>query len=149
MQHLLSVDQVAERLGLHVRTVRGYIREGRLEAVRIGKQYRIAAADLDAFTGRPPAEPRPRVEVSAVVECDGLTATAADRLSTLLLADSALARDPAGEPLRIQAIYDDARARLKVIILGSPGDTATILQTIHDILTTEDGMFRTPPAAPR
>ncbi|HEX5997016.1 MAG TPA: helix-turn-helix domain-containing protein, partial [Jiangellales bacterium] len=48
---MYSVEQVAHRLGLHVRTVRGYIRTGRLKAVRIGKQYRIAGADLDALTG--------------------------------------------------------------------------------------------------
>ena len=47
-----SVEQVAESLGLHVRTVRDYVRGGRLKAVRIGKQYRIARADLDALTGQ-------------------------------------------------------------------------------------------------
>ena len=52
-EEMYSVEQVADRLGLHVRTVRGYIRAGRLKAVRIGKQYRIARADLDALTGRP------------------------------------------------------------------------------------------------
>ncbi|MEW2439811.1 helix-turn-helix domain-containing protein, partial [Streptomyces caniferus] len=50
---LYSVEQVAERLGLHVRTIRNYVRDGRLPAVRIGKQYRIAHEDLEAFTGRP------------------------------------------------------------------------------------------------
>jgi excisionase family DNA binding protein len=30
---------------LHVRTVRKYVRDGRLKAVRIGKQYRIARDD--------------------------------------------------------------------------------------------------------
>ena len=50
-----SVEQVAAQLGLHVRTVRNYVRDGRLKAVRIGKQYRIARADLDALTGQPPA----------------------------------------------------------------------------------------------
>jgi excisionase family DNA binding protein len=70
---MYSVEQVAERLSLHVRTVRGYIRDGRLRAVRIGKQYRIAAADLDALTGRPaPAPPAgpagpAGVEVSSIV----------------------------------------------------------------------------------
>ena len=54
---MYSVEQVAELLGLHVRTVRGYIRDGRLRAVRIGKQYRIARADLDALTGRPAPAP--------------------------------------------------------------------------------------------
>ncbi len=43
---LLSVEQVAELLGLHVRTVRNYVRDGRLKAVRIGKQYRITRTDL-------------------------------------------------------------------------------------------------------
>ena len=39
---MYSLDQVAERLGLHVRTVRAYVRTGRLKAIRIGKQYRVA-----------------------------------------------------------------------------------------------------------
>jgi excisionase family DNA binding protein len=139
-----SVEQVAERLGLHVRTVRGYIRDGRLKAVRIGKQYRIAPADLDAFTGRPADDAQPRVEVSAVVELTGIGAAAADRLSTLLVAGAQLPRDTP-DPLRVQAVYDDARARLKVIILGGVADTADILRTIYDVLETENGMFVTHP----
>jgi len=127
-----------------VRTVRGYIRDGRLKAVRIGKQYRIAADDLDAFTGRPapPATDRARVEVSTVVEVDGVGAAAADRLSTVVIAGAQLPRYTA-VPLRIQTVYDDARARLKIIILGGAGDTAEVLQTIDDILGTENGMFLT------
>src|SRR5689334_1351170 len=139
-----SVEQVAERLGLHVRTVRGYIRDGRLKAVRIGKQYRIAPADLDAFTGRPGDDTRPQVEVSTVVELTGIGAAAADRLSTLLVAGAQLPRNTP-DPLRVQAVYDDARARLKVIILGGVADTADILRTIHDIVETENGMFATHP----
>ncbi|MBN9569617.1 MAG: helix-turn-helix domain-containing protein, partial [Alphaproteobacteria bacterium] len=61
-QDFYSVEQVAERLGLHVKTVRSYIREGKLNAVRIGKQYRIAHADLAALTGGAvPAPLRERV----------------------------------------------------------------------------------------
>lgn len=54
-----SVEQVAELLGLHVRTVRSYAREGRLRATRIGKQYRIAREDLEAFMGGSSAAPAP------------------------------------------------------------------------------------------
>jgi len=39
---LCSVEHVAERPGLQVRTIRSYVRDGRLTAVRIGKRYRIA-----------------------------------------------------------------------------------------------------------
>lgn len=141
-----SVDQVAERLGLHVRTVRGYVRDGRLKAVRIGKQYRIARADLDAFTGRPPAPARRRAEVSAVVEIDDIGAAAADRLSTFLVSGAQLSGG-AQDPLRVQTVYDDARARLKVIILGGAAGTAAILQTVDDIIESENGMFRTEPGS--
>ena len=135
-----SVEQVAERLGLHVRTVRGYIRDGRLAAVRIGKQYRIAQADLDAFTGRP-AAPAPRSEVSAVVEIDGVGAATADRLSTLLVSGAQMS-GAGGDPLRVQTVYDDARARLRIIVLGGLGVTADLLRTLDEVLGSE-GMFRT------
>ena len=68
---LLSVVDVAVRLRLDPRTVRAYIRSGRLPAVRIGKQYRIRAVDLAAFvrdgrhaagTVTPEPEPEPEPE---------------------------------------------------------------------------------------
>jgi excisionase family DNA binding protein len=133
----LSVEQVAGRLGLHVRTVRGYIRAGRLPAVRIGKQYRVTAADLDAFAGRP-RPPRPRAEASTIVEFDDVSPAAADRLSTLLVAGAQLPRD-APEPLRLRTVYDDERRRLKVIVLGGVAATADVLRTIDQ---TADAIFR-------
>ncbi|WUD73856.1 helix-turn-helix domain-containing protein [Streptomyces sp. NBC_00510] len=135
----LSVEQVADRLGLHVRTVRGYIRDGRLKAVRIGKQYRVARADLDALTGAPAAA-RHRVEVSAIVEVDGIGAAAADRLSTLLVAGAQMARDP-HELARVRTAYDDERSRLKVVVLGGAAATADVLRTVDGVLGGENDMF--------
>jgi excisionase family DNA binding protein len=131
-----SVEQVAERLGLHVRTVRGYIRDGRLKAVRIGKQYRIAQGDLDAFIGRPAEAVRSRAEVSAVVEFEGITAAAADRLSTLLVAGAQLASS-----LRVQTVHDTTLGRLKVIIVGGVGAAAEVLRIIDDVLGSENGLL--------
>ncbi|MFI8184561.1 helix-turn-helix domain-containing protein [Actinacidiphila glaucinigra] len=136
----LSVEQVADRLGLHVRTVRGYIRDGRLKAVRIGKQYRVARTDLDALTGAPAAAARHRVEVSAIVEVDGIGAAAADRLGTLLVAGAQMARDP-HELARVRTAYDDERSRLKVVVLGGAAATADVLRTIDDVLGGENDMF--------
>jgi excisionase family DNA binding protein len=139
----LSVEQVAERLGLHVRTVRGYIRSGRLGAVRIGKQYRIARADLDAFTGRAAPATRAAAEVSAVVDLPGVGPAAADRLATLLVAGAqgrAEARGDAAGPLRIRTVHDDARAHLKIIIFGGVAATADILHTIHAVCEADDDL---------
>ena len=60
--NLYSAEQVAEMLNLHVKTVRRYVRDGRLKAKRIGKEYRITRADLEAFAGevRPAEKEVPR-----------------------------------------------------------------------------------------
>ena len=55
---LYTVEQAAERLKLHPKTVLRMIREGRLKAARIGKAYRIAGDDLDAVAGVARAEAR-------------------------------------------------------------------------------------------
>jgi len=140
-QELYSVEQVAERLGLHVRTVRGYVRDGRLRAVRIGKQYRIARADLEALTGAtvPPPEPENtrRVQVSAVVEIDAVGRNTADRVSNTVVAAAA--------GLRVQTIYDADRAHLKVVVFGDPAATAAMLQIVQTLLDTDQSSTQTTP----
>ena len=133
---LYSVDQVAERLGLHVRTVRNYVRDGRLKAVRIGKQYRIAREHLEALTGHSEAAPGtdndtpPRhVEVSSIVEIEAISFESASRVTNALMA-AAKGRPEAEELLRIDTIYDQERARLKVILTGSVATTASLLKFI-------------------
>src|ERR1700730_15399487 len=105
-QELYSVHQVAQRLGLHVRTVRNYVRDGGLKAVRIGKQYRIAREDLEAFTGRSvtvsardTAPHHRHVEVSSIVQIDAIDPDQASRMTNLLLGAAKGPRED-DEPLR-------------------------------------------------
>ena len=46
---LLTPDQVAKILQIHVLTVYSYIRQGKFDAVRLGRTYRIVPEDLDRF----------------------------------------------------------------------------------------------------
>ena len=46
---LLTPEQVAGTLQVHVLTVYSYIRQGRLNAVRLGRNYRIIPKDLTRF----------------------------------------------------------------------------------------------------
>ena len=135
-QELYSVEQVAERLGLHVRTVRNYVRDGRLKAVRIGKQYRIAREHLDALTGQPAtalrtesAPIRRHVEVSSIVQIEAIGFDAASRVTNTLLA-AAKSRPEGDDPLRVDTIYDQERARLKVILTGSIATTTSMLKFV-------------------
>lgn len=45
----MSVEQVAQELGVHPDTIRLYIREGTLPAVQLKRSYRINRKDLEAF----------------------------------------------------------------------------------------------------
>lgn len=131
-QELYSVEQVADRLGLHVRTIRNYVRDGRLKAVRIGKQYRISREDLEAFAGTSAAasdaESGPRhVEVSSIVEVDAIDRAGVDRITTHVMAS--LNQGGIGH-LRVEAAYDEDRATLKLIVLGEPEASADLLRLI-------------------
>ncbi|MFB4303596.1 helix-turn-helix domain-containing protein [Actinomadura sp. NTSP31] len=140
-EKMYSVEEVADLLGLHVRTVRGYIRAGRLRAVRIGKQYRISVAALQELTGRP--EPAAagaggaggagRAEVSSIVQIDGVGRAAADRIGTFVLAGVNTGRGEGG-PLRVQTVYDQERNRMKIVILGGVSATAEVLRLIDGVL---------------
>jgi len=45
-----SVDQIAEMIDMHPKTIQRYIREGRLRAQKIGKAWRVTGHDLSTFT---------------------------------------------------------------------------------------------------
>jgi len=138
-QQLYSVEQVAGLLGLHVKTVRTYVRDGRLKAVRIGKQYRIARDDLEAFTGHPvpgPARETARrerhVEVSSIVQIDAISPAAMSRLTTTVLA-AVKGRSAGDPPLRIETVCDEERASLKIILLGDLDTVAALFHLIETV----------------
>jgi excisionase family DNA binding protein len=136
---LLSVFDIAKRLKLHVKTVRNYVREGRLKAVRIGKQYRIARSDLEAFTGFPlPLTDRERakrqrdVRASSIVEIDAISPASSSQLEGAL---KAFAHRSAGEEsVRVETIYDQDIGHLKVMLFGGAAGTASALMLVVALL---------------
>lgn len=46
---MLTADALAARWGVHVKTILGVIRAGRLTALRFGRIYRIPLAAVEAF----------------------------------------------------------------------------------------------------
>jgi excisionase family DNA binding protein len=134
---MYSLEQIAEQLGLNVRTVRGYVRSGRLKAVRIGKQYRVSREDLEAMTGplgrREAFSRLPQVEVSSFVQIDALSKDGAGRIADHLIG---VAKAPrmGGSSLRVETMYDEERAGLKVIVIGSLAAVADLLRLLGALL---------------
>lgn len=57
MEPLLSVKQVAFILKVHQLTIRRYIKQGKLKAVRVGGNVRIKESDLEKFHAELQAAP--------------------------------------------------------------------------------------------
>jgi len=139
VQAFYTPEEVADRLRLHVKTVRQFLRDGRLRGTRVGKQYRISRRDLQDFaggTGGTAPDPMVRqryAEASSVVHIDAIDSATANRVTNTLMAALA-GDDPEREPVRLDSIYDEERARLKLIISGDVESTAGLLKIINTLL---------------
>ena len=141
--YLYTADQVAELLNLHVKTVRRYLRDGRLKARRIGKEYRIARADLDAFAGEIGAVETPvartrHVIASTVLDADVVSPGDSHRITTMVMA---ALNSRKGEPdyPRVDTIYYEEQAKLRITITASPSLTCELLRMINALLEDRRG----------
>jgi excisionase family DNA binding protein len=137
---LYSLEDVASRLGLNVRTVRGYVRSGRLRAIKIGKQYRVSRDSLEALTGSTDSFRHPesslrqrRVGVSSVIEISAASPELASRISSLLTsaAGSNRAEDA---PLRVETIRDPVRGTVKIVVIGDLSAVADLFRMVQLVL---------------
>src|SRR5262245_14604187 len=137
-RQLFTVEEAAEHLQLHPKTVRRLIMQGRLPAKRIGKAYRITRTALNEFAGATTATPvetgaevsRTRqVLVSSIVDVDAISPEESQRITTFIMASLNSRR---GEPdfPRVDSVYDTTRGRLRVMITANPSLTCDLVTTI-------------------
>lgn len=129
---LITVEQAAEQLKLHPKTVLRHIREGRLPATRIGKSYRIERSKLAAFAGMAGGrvETTEGARATCIVDIPNLTAADAQRIATFLGA-VAMTGDADTPPLHLSTAFDPTTETLKVVIVGSPADAGKLLEMLE------------------
>jgi excisionase family DNA binding protein len=54
MEDLLTVEQAAAKLQIKAKTLKDWLRAGRIRGVRVGKLWRLRESDLEAFITEPP-----------------------------------------------------------------------------------------------
>jgi len=132
-EEVYTVEQFAERLKLHPKTVLRFIKDGRLRAVKVGKSYRILRSDLDAMTGAVRGEAPSAARVTSIVDIPDVSPEVADRLARLL-PSARLGQQAHVDPMSLDVAYDTARSHLKVVIVGSPMDTSAMLRIVQALL---------------
>ncbi|MGX1101442.1 helix-turn-helix domain-containing protein [Amorphus sp. MBR-141] len=133
-QELYTVEAVAERLKLHSKTVLRFIREGRLRATKIGKQYRILRSDLDAFAGLSSAHEAPAARVTAVVDVPNVDQELLRRLTSIMLGAAAGNNEQHPQAISVDIAHDPIRRAVKVIAIGTPSDVSGLLKLVDACL---------------
>jgi excisionase family DNA binding protein len=131
-EEVYTVEQFAERLKLHPKTVLRFIREGRLRAVKLGRSYRILRSDFDAFAGVVPRERPARARVTAIVDLPGMSPEAAQRLARVL-PSARMGQTAHPDPMSIDVVHDPDRDHVKVVLIGAPGDVASMLRMVETL----------------
>ena len=162
METILSIEQVSEILRLHPKTIRSYVREGKIRAAKTGTQWRIKQKDLDTFinggrTDYPEVystqdplqqELHPqkesitinaaersgynKIRVSTVIDIDTESEDEAFRLSSSIFA---VMHSEAGNQRgsRCDYIYYPETKKARFLIWGTPGFIADMLKLFSHI----------------
>jgi excisionase family DNA binding protein len=129
LKEFLTVAEVAELLGLRPVTIYRWCRAGRLASVKIGKEWRIRRAALDALLGRSLRnelgdhgdEEEPMHETSLETK---------DVARRLLRQDAGAQPDAAALALAVERACGRLRGRL-VPLIGQVGFTALLRRALH------------------
>lgn len=147
-----TIDQVAELLGMHHKTIRKFITEGKLGASKVGKQWRISGHDLSTFmernSGKMGSEKineelnvdyfttsdeedtiSDRINVSTVIDIKETGKDDYMRISNTIIA-IANCKDPEIGRSTVNIKYDENDKRLRVILWGSVKFIESMLDTI-------------------
>lgn len=150
MSQLLTVEAVAEILTVHTRTVRRYIKEGRLKAQKTGGQWRVLSDNLKDFMGidsfdvieqKPFPNPENRsyaisgkekILVSAVVDVNVTSKDEAHRLSSTILA-AVNGRPDKNQPARCDFLFFEEEGKARFMIWGQPSFVSILLSMFEAI----------------
>ena len=136
-----TIDKIAEILGMHHKTIRKFITEGKLGANKVGKQWRISGHDLSVFmeknnvsinnkkiseesnidfvtNGEVKDTINQKVNVSTVVDINDVDKEEYFRISNTLIA-LMNCKDSEMEKSTINMKYDEKVNRLRVLLWGN------------------------------
>jgi excisionase family DNA binding protein len=143
---MYTVTQLTKLLDLHPKTVRRFIREGKIKATKIGREWRVRPEDLRDYAhgelaDRPagPRSPTPmleRVRVSAVIELTEGHSDEVSHISNSLIA-MLKGKDPAWGPSRYDLIFHPETGKARFILNGSPLFVRTLLEVV-EVLAERD-----------
>ncbi len=140
-----TVEEVGEILNLHEKTVRRFLREGKIGGRKIGRSWMISLDELKEYAHGELAENAPedggerekRIAVSTVVEFYESRSGEASRFSNSLMA-MLNAKDPAWGECRFDFIYHPDEGKARFVLYGSPLFIGEIMKFFQIIMEQKE-----------
>lgn len=134
-----NVEQIAQMLNIHPKTIQRYIREGKLHATKIGKSWRVTGHDLSRFTegtpttsaGIPTTHPaKVQAKASSVVDISVMDNNEAMRIANSLNATmNAKPQEYGHASMHMQFLENDNT--LRISLWGSIQFMSVIMSAIE------------------
>ena len=143
-QYLFTVNEAANLLKLHPKTLRRKIQSGEIESTKVGKQYRLTRNQLEDFCGSPIGDSpdlgpvtRRKVLVSTVIDIHAISQEDSSRITNYLMASQKNeAVESNQSSSRIDSIYSPELGYLKILISGDSSVVRELMKIIEK-LTSE------------
>ena len=136
-----TAEQISELLGIHLKTVQRYIREGKIRASKIGKSWRVSGHDLSAFTEsadnsakrRKEIAPEDRIKISSVIDIELNSRDEATALINTL--NAALnTKPPEYGRSTLYTQYIEEERKLRLTLWGNAPFTEVIIALINTMV---------------
>lgn len=136
MNNFYTADQVADMLNMHPKTIRKYIREGKLKATKVGKQWRITGDELSQFSEgiiqTQPEKTKVEIKVSSVIDIPVATIDDSMRIANTLSAIMNQKTSDYGHST-ITTQYLESEKTLRVMLWGTTKFTRIIIESIESL----------------
>jgi len=151
VNEFFTVDQFAQVLDMHPRTVRRYIREGKLKATKVGGEWRIRQGDADMFMGGNAKELHDNATEDVRSFIDGFNEHATGKFHVCTVIDCYVGNEEAFEiskavmkhmnedqdhgQAKSQYFYDKDAKKGRYILWGNPTFIGRILSSVGEFST--------------
>src|SRR6056297_306994 len=137
VKNYLTVDEISEKLKMHTKTIRRYIREGKIKARKIGKSWYISYEDFLSFTGeeekrKQVVQAPKKVTVSTVVDILVNDIEESMRIANTLSAVM-IGKDEKYGNSTITSQYIQPESKIRVMIWGSIEFIKVMLDSISSL----------------
>jgi len=131
-----SVDEIANLLGMHVKTIQKYVREGKIKATKVGKAWQVSGHDLSSFMGETPEVTEKNDKVSSVVDLKIYSTDDAIRISNMLTASMKM-NDISFKGSTLNVMHIQSENTLRIMLWGNLRFTEIMIGAIRQLYESE------------